>query len=100
MARKDFGDTVRLGTREVAGLKLAGERHTIVYTKSDAQIVHTFELWLYHLANPRMTPILIEERFEDANEVSERRLTNVATVELPSAVFAIPADFKVDAAVR
>lgn len=85
----------RLGTRNVAGLTLEGTLQTTTFYGNDRLLVHTMELWTYRFPDPRILPIVMERRFEGPDEIVERRVHDVATIQMSSSIFEVPTDFTV-----
>jgi hypothetical protein len=78
-------------------LNLEGTGQTVYFTpQNGAPFVHTIELWTYRFPNPRALPMILEERFEDETNVTERRITGSTTTQVSSALFDIPAGFDVE----
>jgi hypothetical protein len=86
---------VDLGSRAIAGgLVVRGTRFTIAILDHGTRITHIFDRWAY-FPRPGSVPIVLEERFESATEVQERRITDVTRVPVAEGLFAIPGDFDV-----
>jgi hypothetical protein len=88
--------SAQLGDKYVSGLLLHGQRDTFVHTVADgSQVVHTIENWIYQFPNRRIMPAILEQRFEDANEIDERQITNASTIVGSDETFLIPNGFVV-----
>ncbi len=88
-------DMVDLGERVVSGVTLRGVRQTNVFSATDQSFVHTMELWNYTFPDPRIPPILVEQRFEGPDEIVETRIEQVESTIAADDAFAIPRNFTV-----
>jgi hypothetical protein len=89
-------EMVKLGTKVTGGLTLEGTLQTTTFTdKSGSGFVHTFELWAYRFPDPKLVPVILEERFEDSSEIIERRIDAVSTIQDSHGLFEIPTGFTI-----
>ncbi len=89
-------ETASLGTRTVGNLLLEGERRTFHVDLPDGRsMVHTFQVWSYQFPDPLLAPIVLEQRFDEADAIEEQRIMSIAMVEVLSDIFDVPAGFKV-----
>ena len=84
-----------LGTKIVSGLVLEGSIQITSSSGNGESFVHTTELWAYRFDDPRILPIVMELRFEAAEEVVERRIDRVATIRLSPTIFEVPTGFTI-----
>ncbi len=80
-----------MGTRVIGGwLLVTGTRSTFNFKWAGATLTHTLETWYYRFSDRTMTPVALEERFEDANEVVTRQVSDVTTIQMDASLFSVP----------
>lgn len=79
-----------LGKKTVAGLELSGTMFTYTYAGDGQLFQHTMELWDYRAPDPRIVPVILEQRFEGQYEIVEQRINAASNTRVPSSAFDIP----------
>lgn len=79
------------GTRLLCGwLPVTGTRSVFRIARAGEALTHTLELWYYSFAEPTLTPVVLEERFEDSKAVVARQIVDAAIVPVDTRLFAVP----------
>ena len=83
-----------LGSRILAsGLAVEGVRFTFNLRQSGSDVTLVQENWYYRFPDRRMSPVLLESRFEDGDTITTKRVVEVSQLPIDEEIFAVPADF-------
>jgi hypothetical protein len=88
-------DMRKLGSKTVDGVELDGLLQTTSLSGPQGNLLHTMEIWNMYFADARIPPILVEQRFEAADEVVDRRLLQVERIAMTETMFEVPAGYSV-----